>query len=43
MSDASIADLLAAAEPDAPAALGGLIERLGTGGAAPGARRDGQG
>jgi UDP-N-acetylmuramoyl-L-alanyl-D-glutamate--2,6-diaminopimelate ligase len=42
MSDASIAALLAAAEPDAPAALGGLIERLGTGGAAPGARRDGQ-
>src|SRR4051794_28188691 len=42
MSDTSIAGLLAAAEPDAPVELRGLIERLGTGGAALGARRDGQ-
>ncbi|MFL5649320.1 MAG: UDP-N-acetylmuramoyl-L-alanyl-D-glutamate--2,6-diaminopimelate ligase [Chloroflexota bacterium] len=42
MSDTSIERLLAAAEPDAPAALRGLIERLGSSGAALGARRDGQ-
>ncbi|MFL5645851.1 MAG: Mur ligase domain-containing protein, partial [Chloroflexota bacterium] len=42
MSDTSIARLLAQAEPDAPAPLRGLIERLGAGGTALGARRDGQ-
>jgi UDP-N-acetylmuramoyl-L-alanyl-D-glutamate--2,6-diaminopimelate ligase len=42
MSDTSISERLAAAEPAVPAALAGLIERLGAGGTALGARRDGQ-
>src|SRR3954469_13774716 len=42
MTDTSIAALLAAAEPAAPARRRGLIERLGARGVALGARREGQ-
>jgi UDP-N-acetylmuramoyl-L-alanyl-D-glutamate--2,6-diaminopimelate ligase len=42
MSEPTIADLLALAEPDGPAALGGLIERLTAEGRLRGARNDGR-
>jgi len=42
MTDLTIADLLAAAEPTAPAALGGLIDRLAAEGRLRGARLDGR-
>ena len=42
MTEPTIDGFLAAAEPTEPAALGGLIDRLEMGGAALGARRDGQ-
>src|SRR3954452_18312835 len=42
MTEPTIADLIRAAEPDAPTPLRGLIDRLGAARAALGARRDGQ-
>ncbi len=42
MTDDALADVLAAAEPAAPARLGTLIDRLTAGGATLGARQDGQ-
>ncbi len=42
MTEPSLDGLLAAAEPTGPAELRGLIDRLAAGGAALGARRDGQ-
>jgi UDP-N-acetylmuramoyl-L-alanyl-D-glutamate--2,6-diaminopimelate ligase len=42
MTDATIADLLAAAEPTEPAALGGLIDRLTAKGRLRGARSEGR-
>lgn len=42
MTDPALEGLLAAAEPTEPAPLGGLIDRLATGGRALGARTDGQ-
>ena len=42
MTGPTIADLLVAAEPTDPAPLGGLIDRLTSGGRSPGARRDGR-